>query len=77
MIRVLLSFIVSYGLLIYQMDVKMNFFNRELDEEIHMNQPKGFVLYGQEYKVCKLLKFLYVLNNHQRSGMRYLIMKVA
>jgi hypothetical protein len=43
------------------MDVKIAFLNRELDEEIYMDQPYGFVAEGQEGKVCKLLKFLYGL----------------
>ena len=43
------------------MDVKTVFLNGELDEEIYMEQPDGFVLDGQEGKVCKLLKSLYRL----------------
>ncbi|RRR27008.1 hypothetical protein EHS16_00635 [Streptococcus anginosus] len=43
------------------MDVKIVFFNGELDEEIYMNQSDGFVIKGYEGKVCKLLKFLYGL----------------
>jgi hypothetical protein len=35
-IRVLLSLAASYGLLVYQMDVKTTFLNGELDEEIYM-----------------------------------------
>jgi hypothetical protein len=60
-IRVLLSLAPSYGLLIHQMDVKTAFLNGELDEEIYMDQPDGFVVNGQEGKVCKLLKSLYGL----------------
>jgi len=37
------------------------FLNTELDEEIYMEQPKGFVMPGQEKKVCKLQKSLYGL----------------
>jgi hypothetical protein len=43
------------------MDVKTAFLNGELDEEIYMEQPDGFVCEGQERKVCKLLKSLYGL----------------
>jgi len=51
----------SYGLIIHQMDVKTAFLNRELDEEINMDQPEGFIADGQENKVCRLLKSLYGL----------------
>jgi hypothetical protein len=60
-IRVLLSLAASYGLLVHQMDVKSTFLNGELDEEIYMEQPDGFVVKGQESKVCKLFKSLYGL----------------
>jgi hypothetical protein len=60
-IRVLLSLAASHGLLVHQMDVKTAFLNGELDEEIYMEQPDGFVLQGQERKVCKLKKSLYGL----------------
>lgn len=60
-IRVLLSLVASHGLLVHQMDVKTAFLNGELDGEIYMQQPDGFVIDGQEGKVCKLLKSLYGL----------------
>jgi hypothetical protein len=43
------------------MDVKTTFFNGELEEEIYMTQPDGFVVKDQEDKVCKLMKSLYGL----------------
>jgi hypothetical protein len=58
---VLISLAASYGLTIHQMDVKTTFLNGELEEEIYMDQPDGFIAIGQEDKVCKLLKSLYVL----------------
>src|SRR5438132_12535283 len=60
-IRVLLSLAASYGLLVHQMDVKTAFLNGELEEEIYMEQPDGFIVNGHEGKVCKLLKSLYGL----------------
>ncbi|KAK1642962.1 hypothetical protein QYE76_060788 [Lolium multiflorum] len=49
-IRVLLSLVASHGLLVHQMDVKTAFLNGELEEEIYMEQPDGFVVDGQEGK---------------------------
>jgi hypothetical protein len=46
-IQVLLSLVASHGLLIHQMDVKTTFLNGELEEEIYINQPDGFVVNGQ------------------------------
>jgi hypothetical protein len=60
-IRVLLALDAAYRFHVHQMDVKTTFLNRELEEEIYMQQPKGFVLEGQESKVCHLIKSLYGL----------------
>jgi hypothetical protein len=60
-IYVPLSLAASHGLIVHQMDVKTSFLNGELDEEIYMEQPTGFVANGQEGMVCKLLKSLYGL----------------
>jgi hypothetical protein len=60
-IHVLLSLAASHGLLVHQMDVKIAFVNGELEEKIYMTQSDGFVVKGQEDKVCKLVKSLYVL----------------
>ena len=43
------------------MDVKTAFLNGDLEEEIYMDQPEGFIELGQESKVCKLTKSLYGL----------------
>jgi hypothetical protein len=43
---VLLSLAASYGFLVHQMDVKTDFLNGELEEEIYMDQPDGFVSKG-------------------------------
>ncbi|GKB94056.1 zinc finger, CCHC-type containing protein [Tanacetum coccineum] len=50
-----------HDLVIHQMDVKTAFLNGDLDEEIYMKQPEGFVMPGHESKVCKLKKSLYGL----------------
>nr|KAJ0218484.1 hypothetical protein LSAT_V11C300108620 [Lactuca sativa] len=60
-IRLLLALAAIHNLVIHQMDVKITFLNGDLDEEIYMKQPEGFVMPGNEHKVCKLKKSLYGL----------------
>ena len=43
------------------LDVKTAFLFGELDEELYMVQPEGFVVQGQESKVCQLRKAIYGL----------------
>nr|GEZ87558.1 zinc finger, CCHC-type [Tanacetum cinerariifolium] len=43
------------------MDVKTTFLNGKLEKEVYMNQPLGFIMPGNENKVCKLIKPLYGL----------------
>jgi hypothetical protein len=66
-IRVLLSMAASYGLIVHLMDVKTAFLNGELEEEIYMDQPDGFMVKGEERKVCKLLKSLYGLKQEPKQ----------
>ena len=46
---------------IHQMGVNIAFLNGDLDEEIYLEQPKGFSTPGQNKKVCKHVKSLYCL----------------
>ncbi|GJQ99262.1 zinc finger, CCHC-type containing protein [Tanacetum coccineum] len=60
-IRLLIALASIHSLIIHQMNVKTAFLNGELEEEVYMNQPLGFILHGNENKVCKLVKSLYGL----------------
>jgi hypothetical protein len=46
---------------VYQMDVKSDFLNGDLKEEVYMEQTKGFQLSDNPDFVCKLKKALYGL----------------
>ncbi|GKC38403.1 zinc finger, CCHC-type containing protein [Tanacetum coccineum] len=59
-IRLLIAMASIHSLIIHQMDVK-TFLNGDLEEEVYMNQPQGFIMPGNENKVCKLIKSLYRL----------------
>ena len=60
-IRLLFALASIYKFHVHQMDVKTTFLNSDLNEEIYMEQPEGFLLLGNEKKVCKLVKSLYGL----------------
>ena len=60
-VRALIAFAVQNDMLIHQMDVITAFLNEDLDEDIYMQQPDGYVQCGSEHLVCKLKKSLYGL----------------
>ncbi|GKB43455.1 zinc finger, CCHC-type containing protein [Tanacetum coccineum] len=60
-IRLFFALAAIHNLVIHQMDVKTTFLNGDLDKEVYMKKPKGFVMLGNEHKVCKLIKSLYGL----------------
>ena len=60
-IRIFIALASIHKLFIHQMDVKKTFLNGDLEEEIYMLQPEGYITPGQENKVCKLNKSLYGL----------------
>lgn len=66
-IRVILGLAASHDLEVEQMDVKTAFLHGELDEEIYMEQPEGFVVNGKENYVCRLKKSLYGLKQAARQ----------
>nr|GEU45027.1 zinc finger, CCHC-type [Tanacetum cinerariifolium] len=56
-IRLLITITSIHNLIIHQMDVNTSFLNGEMEEEVYMNQPKGFIMPGNENKIIK--KFNY------------------
>ena len=60
-IRVVLGMAATMDLEVERPDVKTTFLHGDLEEEIYMEQPKGFAVAGKEHLVCKLNKSLYGL----------------
>ena len=60
-IQTVLSIAASMDLEIEQLDVKTTFLHGQLDEEIYMEQPEGFMEKGKENLLCRLKKSLYGL----------------
>lgn len=57
----ILALAAQKGWGVYQLDVKSAFLHGELDEDVYVEQPKGYVRKGEEQKVYKLRKALYGL----------------
>ena len=55
-IRCILAMTAANGWELHQMDVKTAFFNGDLDEEVYMEQPDGYVDPTYPEKVCRLLQ---------------------
>ena len=66
-IRTVLSIAASMNLEVEQLDVKTTFLHGDLEEEIYMQQPGGFVKKGKENLVYCLEKSLYELKQAPRK----------
>jgi len=53
-VYLILAIVAYIDLELYQIDVRTAFLNRELNEEIYIDQPLGFESKGQKRKACKL-----------------------
>ncbi|CEL60572.1 Retrovirus-related Pol polyprotein from transposon TNT 1-94 OS=Nicotiana tabacum PE=2 SV=1 [Rhizoctonia solani AG-1 IB] len=60
-IHIILAIAAALDLELHQLDVKSAFLNAELDEDVYMEQPEGFVEPGREDWVCKVERGLYGL----------------
>jgi len=66
-IRLLLSYAVNHGIILYQMDVKIAFLNGVISEEVFVKQPPGFEDPMYPDHVYKLKKSLYGLKQSPRA----------
>jgi hypothetical protein len=58
--------VTHYDLELHQMDVKTAFLNGNLNENIYMAKPKGFVVKEKERMGCCLKKCIYGLKQASR-----------
>jgi hypothetical protein len=65
--RIILSIAAQKKWKIFQMDVKFDFLNGVLEEEVYVEQPPGYLQQGEEDKVFKLKKALYGLKQAPRA----------
>ena len=65
-ISLLLSISFAFDFEVEQMDVKTTFLHGDLEEEIYMKQPEGFMVKGKKELVCRLKKSLYGLKQSPR-----------
>ena len=63
----ILSLVAVEDLHLEQLDVKTTFLHGDLDEEIYMQQPKGYEVKGKDNLVCRLKKSLYGLKQAPRQ----------
>lgn len=66
-IRLVISIAAQNFWSIYQFDVKSAFLHGELQEDVYVEQPLGYVKKGNEEKVYKLKKTLYGLKQAPRA----------
>ena len=50
----------------HQMDITTAFLNGNLDKEVYMKQPDGFIKKGEEHLVCKLKRSICSLKQSPR-----------
>ena len=67
LLRLLLAIAAHFDFDVHHIDIKSAYLNGDLDEEIYMDQPKGFTVKGKEHQVCLLKKAIYGLKQAGRQ----------
>ena len=70
-LRLLLAFEAKNSWEVDHFDVKSAFLNGDLQEDVYVTQPEGFVKHGKEHLVYKMIKALWTL-----SGTTSLVCKI-
>jgi hypothetical protein len=64
---ILLALAAQEGWQVHLMDMKSTFLNKDLNEEVYIRQPAGFIVTDQEGRVLRLKKALYDLRQAPRE----------
>eukprot|EP00253_Pinus_taeda_P026863 PITA_26863 len=66
-VRAVVAIATQHKWKVYQMDVKSTFFNGVMKEEVHVAQPPGYEVEGQEDKVYRFRKTIFGLKQAPRT----------
>ena len=66
-VRLFISMAATHDWPLHQLDIKNAFLHGDLQEEVYVEQPPGFVAQGEYGKVCRLHKSLYGLKQSPRA----------
>ena len=66
-IKTVMAIVSEMGWKIHKMDVKTAFLNGIFEEEVYIEQPQGFEVYGRDSHVCRLSKALYGMKQAPRA----------
>jgi len=62
-----MTLVAHYDLELYWINVKTVFLNEDLEENLYINQPMGFLVEGKEHMMWKFMKSLYSLKQTSRQ----------
>eukprot|EP00253_Pinus_taeda_P016732 PITA_16732 len=68
-VKPVISLAAQMGWEIHQMDVKTIFLDRVIEEEVYIDQPKGFKTHEKRTHVCRLRKSCMGSSRHPEHGM--------
>ena len=69
-VRLVLAMVAIRHWPLHQLDIKNAFLHGDLEEEVYMEQPPGFVAQGESNLACKLRRSLYDLKQSPRAWFR-------
>ena len=66
-VQIVISLVATYNWDLHHLDIKNVFLYGDLQEEVYMEQPPGFVAQGEIRRICLLRKSLYGLKQSPRA----------